>query len=60
MAPLHSEADKLHATEAYAMDVYTVPVSLAGLPALTLPQAHAADTGLPLALQLIAPRHTER
>lgn len=37
---------------AYWLDVYTVPVSLAGLPAISLPMGYAGN-GLPLGLQLI-------
>ena len=50
-APLHAEAGSLTATEAYAMDVYTVPASLAGLPALALPTSRSKG-GLPLGLQV--------
>jgi aspartyl-tRNA(Asn)/glutamyl-tRNA(Gln) amidotransferase subunit A len=37
----------------YLNDVFTVPASLAGLPAISLPAGLSSD-GLPLGLQLIA------
>jgi aspartyl-tRNA(Asn)/glutamyl-tRNA(Gln) amidotransferase subunit A len=42
----------------YMNDVLTVPVNLAGLPALSLP-AGLSDAGLPLGLQLIGPSLSE-
>jgi aspartyl-tRNA(Asn)/glutamyl-tRNA(Gln) amidotransferase subunit A len=42
----------------YLNDVFTVPASLAGLPAMTVPVGYSAD-GLPLGLQLITPHFTE-
>jgi aspartyl-tRNA(Asn)/glutamyl-tRNA(Gln) amidotransferase subunit A len=42
----------------YQQDVFTVPVSLAGLPAMSLPCG--ASDNLPLGLQLIAPHFGER
>lgn len=41
-------------TDVYQGDVYTVPASMAGLPAMTLPAGKTED-GLPLAVQLTAP-----
>lgn len=41
----------------YQQDIYTVPISLAGLPALTVPCGEI--TGLPFGLQLIAPHFRE-
>ena len=42
----------------YAQDVFTTPVSLAGLPALSVPCGFSG--GLPLGMQLIAPHFEER
>jgi aspartyl-tRNA(Asn)/glutamyl-tRNA(Gln) amidotransferase subunit A len=37
----------------YSMDALTVPASLAGLPAISLPAGQDSSTGLPIGLQLI-------
>jgi aspartyl-tRNA(Asn)/glutamyl-tRNA(Gln) amidotransferase subunit A len=42
----------------YLNDVFTVPASLAGLPAISVPAGLDAQ-GLPLGLQLIAPAFAE-
>ena len=42
----------------YLNDVFTVPSSLAGLPAISLPAGFSSN-GLPLGLQLIAPPFRE-
>ncbi len=42
----------------YQQDIFTVPASLAGLPALSLPCGF--EGGLPLGMQLIAPHFSER
>ena len=42
----------------YLSDVYTVPASLAGLPALVVPAGRTSD-GLPLGVQLIGPAFAE-
>jgi aspartyl-tRNA(Asn)/glutamyl-tRNA(Gln) amidotransferase subunit A len=47
--PLGAKADPL---EMYLNDVFTVPASLAGLPAMSVPAGLSAD-GLPLGLQII-------
>lgn len=43
----------------YLGDVYTVPVNIAGLPALSLP-CGADENGLPIGIQLIGPAFSER
>ncbi len=42
----------------YLNDIFTIPVNLAGLPAISLPCGFSA-TGLPIGLQLIAPAFEE-
>ena len=44
--------------EMYLGDIYTVPVNIAGLPALSLPCGKASD-GLPVGMQLIGPAFSE-
>ena len=39
----------------YNFDLFTLPLNLAGLPGMSVPVGVAADTGLPVGLQLIAP-----
>ncbi|MDP3901164.1 MAG: Asp-tRNA(Asn)/Glu-tRNA(Gln) amidotransferase subunit GatA [bacterium] len=41
----------------YLVDIYTVPVNLAGLPGLTIPAAEA--DGLPIGMQLVGPQFSE-
>lgn len=43
----------------YLADIFTVPVNLAGLPAISVPSGKTA-VGLPLGLQIIAPRFGEQ
>ncbi|MCI8622854.1 MAG: Asp-tRNA(Asn)/Glu-tRNA(Gln) amidotransferase subunit GatA [Dorea sp.] len=45
--------------EMYLGDIYTAPVNLAGLPALSMPCGRAPD-GLPVGMQLIGPAFGER
>ena len=45
-------------TEMYSADIFTVPVNIAGLPALPLP-CGKSSTGLPIGLQLIGPHLSE-
>jgi aspartyl-tRNA(Asn)/glutamyl-tRNA(Gln) amidotransferase subunit A len=42
----------------YLSDVFTVPASLAGLPAVSVPSGLSPE-GLPLGLQVLAPRFEE-
>jgi aspartyl-tRNA(Asn)/glutamyl-tRNA(Gln) amidotransferase subunit A len=42
----------------YLSDVFTVPASLAGLPAISVPSALTSD-GLPLGIQVLGPRFGE-
>ncbi len=39
----------------YANDLATIPGSLAGIPAMSVPSGLAADTGLPVGLQIMGP-----
>jgi len=39
----------------YLNDLATIPGSLAGIPAMSVPSALASDTGLPVGLQIMAP-----
>ena len=43
---------------AFLVDAFTVPVSLAGLPGISVPGGFSPE-GLPLGLQLIAPHFQE-
>ena len=58
VAPLVEDAKRLSPVESYANDVFTVPASLAGLPAISIPGGSDAQ-GLPLGLQIIGPRGGE-
>jgi aspartyl-tRNA(Asn)/glutamyl-tRNA(Gln) amidotransferase subunit A len=58
-APTVAEAAALTPLETYANDVFTVPASLAGLPALSVP-AGTDGAGLPLGLQIVGRRFDER
>ncbi|MFO0665905.1 MAG: Asp-tRNA(Asn)/Glu-tRNA(Gln) amidotransferase subunit GatA [Polyangiaceae bacterium] len=44
----------------YLADIYTLPASLGGLPALTVPSAPCAETHLPIGLQIIGKPFDER
>lgn len=50
--------EKTVPTEQYQGDAYTVPASMAGVPAMSLPVGKT-DGGLPLAVQLMAPAFQE-
>ena len=51
-APLLSETDAMSELEAYVQDVLTVPASLAGLPALSVPVGVGTD-GWPLGASVV-------
>jgi Asp-tRNA(Asn)/Glu-tRNA(Gln) amidotransferase A subunit family amidase len=59
VAPLLAAVASFTPAEHYAMDVLTVPASLAGLPALSLPSRLSRREDLPIGMQLIAPRFEE-
>jgi len=42
----------------YLNDIFTVPASLAGLPAITVPSGLSRE-GLPLGIQILAPKFGE-
>ncbi len=44
----------------YLSDIYTVPVNLAGVPAISVPVGVGSQSGLPVGLQLIGPMWGER
>ena len=52
IAPLLSEVAQMNALEAYVQDVLTVPASLAGLPALSVPIGTNKD-GWPLGASIV-------
>ena len=59
-APVYPEAgivlgDERKPTEIYAADICTIPSSMAGLPAISVPCGHSQN-GLPIGLQLIGRR----
>ena len=43
----------------YLSDIYTVPVNLAGVPAISVPCGMGGESGLPVGLQVIAPMFGE-
>ena len=53
--PAFPQADKLAPLEEYALDMFTVPMNLAGIPACSVPAGRNAD-GLPLGLQTVGRR----
>ena len=58
-APTIAEATALSQLEGYANDVFTVPASLAGLPAISVPGGLSSE-GLPLGLHLIGKAFDEQ
>ncbi|OAD75797.1 hypothetical protein PHYBLDRAFT_110164 [Phycomyces blakesleeanus NRRL 1555(-)] len=50
----HESSNDVKAVDAYMNDVMTVPASLAGLPAITVPFGKSAVDGYPIGLQLMA------
>lgn len=50
--------EKSAPTDVYQGDIYTVPASMTGIPAMSMPVGKTAD-GLPLAIQLTAPAFQE-
>ena len=53
--PLDSDLSPL---EYYALDLFTVAMNLAGVPACSVP-AGLAENGLPLGLQVVGPRFAD-
>ena len=43
----------------YLNDIATIPANLAGVPALSLPSGVAAEDGLPVGFQILAPAHED-
>ena len=58
-APKLEDLESQPPAQTYAADVMTVPASLAGLPAMSMPMARSRVSGLPIGVQLIAPRFRE-
>lgn len=50
----------LDPVDRYTNDIFTLPASLAGLPAISIPTQQKSDNSLPLGLQLIAQEFNER
>ncbi len=44
--------------EMYLEDIYTVPINMAGLPAISIPVANSTN-GMPLGLQVIGPQFSD-
>jgi len=58
-APKIKDVAAMRPELAYATDVMTVPASLAGLPAMSMPAGRSRSSGMPIGVQLIAPRFRE-
>ena len=58
-APKIADVAATRPERAYATDVMTTPASLAGVPAMSVPIRRSRTSGLPLGVQLIAPRFRE-
>ena len=44
----------------YFEDVMSVPINLAGLPSLAFPAGETKENGLPVGLQIIGPRRSDK
>ena len=58
-APKLEDLESLSPAQTYAADVMTVPASLAGLPAMSVPAGRSRVSGLPIGMQFIAPKFRE-
>jgi peptide chain release factor 1 len=58
-APFLEDVAKESKVESYAQDALTVPMSLAGLPAISIPCAISVERKRPIGLQLTAPMYRE-
>lgn len=56
----HAIGAKSSPIDHYLGDIFTVPASLAGLPAISLPIAQDGNSGLPIAMQLIGKAFDEK
>ncbi|KNC82682.1 hypothetical protein SARC_05041 [Sphaeroforma arctica JP610] len=58
-SPTVNEWNNLSGADHNANDVFTVPASLAGLPAISIPIGEDGRTGMPIGMQLIGPAHSD-
>ncbi|EDQ89618.1 uncharacterized protein MONBRDRAFT_25148 [Monosiga brevicollis MX1] len=59
VAPTIEAARNIEPVQEYATDVYTVPFSLAGLPAISVPCGRDPQSSAPMGLQVVAPRQLD-